>query len=334
MRVTLLDIAKAAGVSVASVSMALRGRGNLSSATRERIKALAEEMGYVPDPALSSLSNYRKGNHVVKAAIGFVTSWPTRDGWKESFFLQKMHKGLVDEGLRFGYNIEDFWLGEKQMTAKRMSQIIFTRGIRGIVLPHQRKPRTRIKLEWDKFAVVAHRSALILPRFNYVSADEYQGVRLAFHHLRHHGYRVPGLIMSRTYDVLSANLWRAGYLVEVQAYHPKSVGIPVFYLEQDSDLNELKKWLFTYKPDVLLGANYVFSLLLQCGVSIPDELGFISLDLVNADGTIAGIDSNAELLGRHAVHMLHLDMQTSNFGVPEVVRGLNVDGSWVDGATL
>jgi LacI family transcriptional regulator len=47
-RVTLQDIAQKAGVSVATVSMVLRGKGNVSLRTRSAIKGIAIEMGYAP----------------------------------------------------------------------------------------------------------------------------------------------------------------------------------------------------------------------------------------------------------------------------------------------
>ncbi|NQX12153.1 LacI family DNA-binding transcriptional regulator [Microbacteriaceae bacterium VKM Ac-2855] len=44
---TLKDVAEAAGVSIASASRALAGRGDLSRATRERVADAAEALGYV-----------------------------------------------------------------------------------------------------------------------------------------------------------------------------------------------------------------------------------------------------------------------------------------------
>ena len=53
--VRLKDIAQRAGVSVMTVSKALRGAVDVSDATRAKVKALAEEMGYVPDPSAQGL---------------------------------------------------------------------------------------------------------------------------------------------------------------------------------------------------------------------------------------------------------------------------------------
>lgn len=53
--VRLKDIAEVAGVSVMTVSKALRDKSDLSSATKARIRALAEQMGYVPDVSATAL---------------------------------------------------------------------------------------------------------------------------------------------------------------------------------------------------------------------------------------------------------------------------------------
>lgn len=53
--VRLKDIAQVAGVSVMTVSKALRGAPDISAVTRERIKGLAQQMGYVPDTMAQGL---------------------------------------------------------------------------------------------------------------------------------------------------------------------------------------------------------------------------------------------------------------------------------------
>ena len=62
--VTIVDIAQALGISKTAVSSALHGRGRVSEATRERVLAQAEAMGYVSNRAAQRL---RGGSH---GAIG------------------------------------------------------------------------------------------------------------------------------------------------------------------------------------------------------------------------------------------------------------------------
>ena len=53
--VRLKDIAARAGVSIMTVSKALRDERDVSPTTRERIQKLARQMGYVPDSAAQGL---------------------------------------------------------------------------------------------------------------------------------------------------------------------------------------------------------------------------------------------------------------------------------------
>ena len=58
-RVTQQDVALRAGVHRTAVSLALKKHPSIPAETRERIEAVAAEMGYVPDPMLSALAAYR-----------------------------------------------------------------------------------------------------------------------------------------------------------------------------------------------------------------------------------------------------------------------------------
>jgi len=55
--VRLKDIAERAGVSVMTVSKALRDEPDVSESTKARLKLLAQEMGYVPDSSAQGLRN-------------------------------------------------------------------------------------------------------------------------------------------------------------------------------------------------------------------------------------------------------------------------------------
>lgn len=68
----IADVARAAGVSTATVSRALRGLPNVSDAARERVRRVAAELGYVPSPSASSLASGRT------RTIGLLTPWVHR----------------------------------------------------------------------------------------------------------------------------------------------------------------------------------------------------------------------------------------------------------------
>ena len=58
-RITIVDVAKRAEVSISSVSSALNGGGEVSESTRQRILKAAEELGWVPSLRGRSLSGKR-----------------------------------------------------------------------------------------------------------------------------------------------------------------------------------------------------------------------------------------------------------------------------------
>ena len=60
-RVSIRDVAREAGVSVTTVSHALNGKGRLNPETRERVREVADRLGYRPNPAARSLVSGRTG---------------------------------------------------------------------------------------------------------------------------------------------------------------------------------------------------------------------------------------------------------------------------------
>jgi LacI family transcriptional regulator len=58
--VTLYDVARRAGVSIATVSRVLHGPDAVRETTRARVRAAIDELGYVPDGAAQSLARNRK----------------------------------------------------------------------------------------------------------------------------------------------------------------------------------------------------------------------------------------------------------------------------------
>ena len=56
---TLRDVSEASGVSEMTVSRVLRGRGDVSQATREKVLQAAKSLGYVPNKIAGALASQR-----------------------------------------------------------------------------------------------------------------------------------------------------------------------------------------------------------------------------------------------------------------------------------
>lgn len=81
-RPTIADIAHRAGVSKVAVSYALNGQPGVSEATRKRIIAIAEEIGFRPNSAARALTG------AAAQAVGLVLSRPARTLGLEPFFME------------------------------------------------------------------------------------------------------------------------------------------------------------------------------------------------------------------------------------------------------
>src|SRR5690349_8419695 len=66
--VTLSDVARLAGVSVATASKALNGRSQVAARTRARVEAAAEQLSFVPNRMAQGLLAGRTGT------VGLLTS--------------------------------------------------------------------------------------------------------------------------------------------------------------------------------------------------------------------------------------------------------------------
>jgi DNA-binding LacI/PurR family transcriptional regulator len=81
-RATISDIARLAGVSKGAVSYALNGRPGVSADTRDRILAIAEELGWYPNRAARALSAARAD------ACGLLLARPANTLALEPFFME------------------------------------------------------------------------------------------------------------------------------------------------------------------------------------------------------------------------------------------------------
>ena len=84
------EVARHAGVSTATVSRALSGNGHVSPATRLKVEAAADELGYVVSSTASSLASGRMKN------IGVVV--PFLDRWFFSSVVEGAQKSLLKNG--------------------------------------------------------------------------------------------------------------------------------------------------------------------------------------------------------------------------------------------
>ena len=96
--VSIKDISLACGVSVATVSKALNDQKDVGAATKERVKAVAKQMGYVPNSASQALKTKHSYN------IGVLYKEESEAGLAHDFYA-KVLDGIKTTAEQKGYDI-------------------------------------------------------------------------------------------------------------------------------------------------------------------------------------------------------------------------------------
>ncbi|HSL11458.1 MAG TPA: LacI family DNA-binding transcriptional regulator [Actinomycetota bacterium] len=100
-RVGIKDVAAAAGVSITTVSHALSGKGRLPERTRERVRAIAAELGYTPHPVARSLASGRTG---LLATVVSVRGNATLAFTEIDYYMALMN-GATRAAIEHGYGL-------------------------------------------------------------------------------------------------------------------------------------------------------------------------------------------------------------------------------------
>jgi LacI family transcriptional regulator len=351
-RVTMADVAKRAGVHATTVSLALRNHPRLPEKTRTRIQNLAREMGYAPDPWIRALVDYRSKikPRAFRPGIAYVTNWATRWGWKEVTAHPDFHQGACDRAAELGFNIEHFWLREPGLTHGRLSQMLYTRGIQGVIIAsHGREMGDALQLDWANFSAVKIDYFPHKPAVHNVTNNQCDIVRLAMQRVMAAGYRRIGMVMHRGWDHSVDHLWTAGYLCEQQAL-PEDVHVPAHLFPEShpverwltesrgdvtADREALREWIERYRPEVILSkASFVLPVLKQLGLRVPEDIAFVDLFWQSDGGATAGVRQNHKTVGALAVELLAGQMQHNKRGIPEIPTTTYVEGTWFPGKSL
>lgn len=334
-RVTQEHIARKAGVTRASVSLALKGHPSISSQTRERIVRLATDMGYVPDPMLSALAVYRSRNRPVTfhGTVAWLVNSAYGYDWRAVQQFADYHTGACARAKRHGFTVEIYDLNLPKLTAERLAGIFRARNISGLLLCPQPRPDTILSFRWGDFSAVTFGYTLSSPHLHTVTSTQYRDMVLAMERVRAAGHQRVGLALSREHDLRTNHNYLAGYLVDRQL--AGAVAIPVHDAAYDN-APALAKWLRRNKPDAIVsgGAVQLMTTLQKLGVRVPLQVALVSPNLAAAGHRLAGVVENSLEIGAVAMDFLVAMMQRGERGIPSTPQRIHVEGEWSAGRTL
>lgn len=338
-RVSMRDVARAVGVSVSAVSLAIKNSPRVSPGVRQKIRQKIEELGYQPDPMLAALCHYRrsKSHRPVGAELAWINCWPMPQSLRSYQEFDLYWLGAFAEANSAGFRLEEFSLTECKSLA-RLEKILRARNIRGILIPPHGTlwPANWQEFHWDDFCIVRFGHSVSQPRTHLVTSDQLTDGMIAFENIWNKGYRRIAYVTTRD-TTMHGTRFSAGFLQGQLKMGVKSRLFPLLMSDRKNlkeDQKQLAAWLHKTRPDAIFtDCQNLPGLLAKCGYHVPDDIGLAVTSVLDGQAS-AGIDQNSGEIGRAAVQLLISLINHNERGIPAICHELLVEGSWVDGDTL
>ncbi len=179
---TIEDVALQAGVSMATVSRALRGMPNVADVTRERVLTVAKALNYRPDPHASRLAAGR--THAVGMAVPWLGRW----------YFSQVVSGARDAFAAAGYDLLLFGVGSGEERSRFVHEWgVLDKRVDGLLL-------VDLRLDPSELEAVRNAGTTVVSvgdrydDFPSVTVDNKLGASIAVQHLLNLGHREIGLI--------------------------------------------------------------------------------------------------------------------------------------------
>jgi LacI family transcriptional regulator len=271
--VTLRDIATRAGVSVNCVSRALKDRDDIGDATKARIKAIADELGYIPHAAASNL---RSG---ASKSIGVIV---TRI---DNAFFSRILQGVSDCVSERGYTVLTLSSNEDVEAERRAITLLSAYRVSGMLVV----PANDLKSDLDYDSIPAPHIQIVRPGKArsgvYFISDSRRSGELAAERLLATGRRKLAYLGFGT--PVSCNLERQRGFSEL--IRKTGVGFGAGRMRSCDATSEaafeaMSRWieegfdadgLFAYNDAMAFGAMRAFA---DAGVRVPDDVSVVGHD--------------------------------------------------------
>ena len=333
--VSLAQVARAAGVSPSTASLALRNDDRVRPETITAVRAAAAKLGYKSDARVASLmARIRQARPLRdRERLAFIWVSTPQDqiaGRTKSLmsFLQSMWAGASQRADELGCRLEEFSLNAPGMNPSRLEKILRTRGITGVIFsaPIQAMEVT-IDWNWEHFAAAVIGNSKWSPALHRAGHHHYRSTLIALNWLREQGSRRPGVILHEAHHRRIHGVHQAAFLIN----HPEPAAARELCLfDREVEPGRFRQWCEATRPDSLIT---VTGHLAEPIRKIADELSvtrYVSLSC-NSEMGGPGIDLRTDLIAASAVDLVVAQLHRNERGVPAHPVTLLLEGEWVEG---
>lgn len=312
-RPTIQTIAEAAGVSIATVSDALRDSRRVRLETRRRVFRVCEQLGYRKNPIITGiLAAVRRANSTAFRGTLALVEQDGTGGAGSLAFRDAICAGAERRAAELGFSATRFALRDDPDAAQRLQRVLEWRRARGVIALSGAVNRDEApggtRLPWIRVGPGEGSG----PR---VWIEEHDAVCELLAWIAHAGFRRPGLVLAA--DPNASHRFAAAF--EAQSRASTGRAIPLLRAAGPNFTAELPSWLRRFEPDVVIGDNEcVVEGLRAAGRRAPEEIAFVGLNRAAA-APFPGIDYQPDVLGATAVDVLASQILGTGVGPGERV---------------
>jgi DNA-binding LacI/PurR family transcriptional regulator len=329
--VTIKDVAARAKLSVAAVSYALRNDPKINAATRERVQAVAQRMGYRPNPRVASLMAHirRSQARTPGERLAFVWVHTTQAQVRREPFLRKVFLGAERRAKQMGFDLEEFWTTAPGMNDRRLQRIIRARGNVGVVLSPVTTDEASLQLDWEWGSVAAAVIGNVTwtPELHHAGHHHYLGMRTALVELARMGCKRPAAILEAGTNERAKRAWESAFL----AFHPTPSRARALLLKIATDDHRgIAEWLKAAEPDALIAsATSVLDTISAHPLIRKRAIPLVTLHWSEDARGVGGIDQCSDRVAAHAVDLVVTQLNSNETGAPDLPRMMLFPGRWI-----
>ena len=328
------NVALKTGLSVATVSRALRGLESVHPDTRLIVEQAAKAVGYRRAPlvgaVLSSVRRASQTNFIGNLAVLDVHP-PGRP--KRLKFHQEILDGAKRRASELGFSVDVFELGDGGHALSTVVRMLRARNVLGLVVFHEGQAVELHNFPWDEFSVVELDHGAGRQALHCVCPDHHNTFTKSLERLEQLGYRRPGLFIEKHKDARLKFKW-LGTFLGYQATHPALAQVPVLSKTIITE-KDLQAWNKRHQPDVLIGhKDTIVPWLKHQRLGEEAKQGFFNLNWNERTVPCAGINLRPDLLGSVCVESVVAQIHRHERGIPSVPKTIMISGEWSDGPSL